>query len=114
MTLAMNTGVAGNILPYTTRTFMDVWVDHQYGGVGLNPKTTKAFHWGNGYHQFEHALVGTIASGSLNKTPVTLYYAIKDANQPTLTPYYFQGQINDVNKTETGVIESVTYSHITP
>ncbi|MGR5206095.1 hypothetical protein [Vibrio sp. DNB22_12_1] len=48
----------------------------------MNPKTTKAFHWGNGYHQFEHALVGTLASGSLNKTPVTLYYAIKDAHQP--------------------------------
>ncbi|RIZ55249.1 hypothetical protein [Vibrio sp. PID23_8] len=68
-------------LPYTTRSLMDVWVDHQYGG-GVNPKTTKAFHWGKGYYQFDHALVGTLASGSLNKTPVTLYYAIKDAHQP--------------------------------
>ncbi len=73
MTLAILDNKVGNVLPYTTRTFMDAWVDHQYGGVGLDPKSTKAFHWGNGYHQFEHALIGTLTSGALNHQPVTLY-----------------------------------------
>ncbi|ELY1985745.1 AGE family epimerase/isomerase [Vibrio harveyi] len=114
MTLAILDNKVGNVLPYTTRTFMDAWVDHQYGGVGLDPKSTKAFHWGNGYHQFEHALIGTLTSGALNHQPVTLYYANASKGQSDFTPYYFQGKVDNVERTVQGEIQAVTYSNITP
>lgn len=114
MTLAILDNKVGNVLPYTTRTFMDAWVDHQYGGVGLDPKSTKAFHWGNGYHQFEHALIGTLTSGALNHQPVTLYYANASKGQSDFTPYYFQGKVDNVERTAQGEIQAVTYSNITP
>lgn len=36
MTLSMNTGKVKAPLGYTTTGFMNVWVDHKYGGVGLD------------------------------------------------------------------------------
>lgn len=68
-------------------------MDEQYGGVGLNPKSTKVFHWGNGYHQFEHALVGYLTAQQLNQQAATLYFAFEPTEQSRLAPYYFQGQV---------------------
>ncbi|MGR5231772.1 AGE family epimerase/isomerase [Vibrio rotiferianus] len=114
MTLAILDSKVGNVLPYTTRTFMDAWVDHQYGGIGLDPKSTKAFHWGNGYHQFEHALIGTLTSGALNHQPITLYYASEQKPMPSFTPYYFKGQVKQVDLVDNGKRQAVTFTEITP
>lgn len=114
MTLSMNTGKIKAPLGYTTTGFMNVWVDHKYGGVGLNPKSTKAFHWGNGYHQFEHALIGTLTSGSLNHNPVTLYYAVDDKSLPSFTPYYYQGKVNKTTSLNNGKVQAVSFGDITP
>ncbi len=114
MTLSMNTGKIQAPLGYTTAGFMNVWVDHKYGGVGLNPKSTKAFHWGNGYHQFEHALIGTLTSGSLNHNPVTLYYAVNDETLPSFTPYYYQGKVSKTTSLNNGKVQAVSFSDITP
>ena len=114
MTLAILDSKVGNVLPYTTRTFMDAWVDHQYGGIGLEPKSTKAFHWGNGYHQFEHALIGTLASGALNHQPITLYYANEQKPMPSFTPYYFKGKVKHVGLIDDGKRQAVTFAGITP
>ncbi|MFN1580830.1 AGE family epimerase/isomerase [Vibrio rotiferianus] len=114
MTLAILDSKVGNVLPYTTRTFMDAWVDHQYGGIGLEPKSTKAFHWGNGYHQFEHALIGTLTSGALNHQPITLYYANEQKPMPSFTPYYFKGKVKHVGLVDDGKRQAVTFTGITP
>ena len=81
---------------YTLNTYLDVWVDHQYGGVGLNPKSTKQFHWGNGYHQFEHALVGYLGSQAWHNKPARLYYALPEGLGTNLQPYYFHGKVKKV------------------
>ncbi|MEZ9232927.1 N-acylglucosamine 2-epimerase [Vibrio amylolyticus] len=99
MTLSMHHNQLRKELHYTTRTFMDVWVDHKFGGVGLNPKSTKAFHWGNGYHQFEHALVGFITTNKLANQPFQLYYAFEELeglNMTNVQPYYFGAKIQSV------------------
>lgn len=93
MTLSLLEGELEPVLAYTAPAFMQVWVDEQYGGVGLNPKSTKAFHWGNGYHQFEHALVGYLTAQQLNQQPATLYFAFEPTEQSRLAPYYFQGHV---------------------
>lgn len=93
MTLSLLEGKTKPVLLSTASAFMQVWVDEQYGGVGLNPKSTKAFHWGNGYHQFEHALVGYLTAQQMNQQPATLYFAIDSNEQGLLSPYYFQGQV---------------------
>ncbi|WP_375749191.1 AGE family epimerase/isomerase [Vibrio sp. HN007] len=83
-------------LQYTLPTYMDVWVDHKYGGVGLGPKSTKAFHWGNGYHQFEHALIGYLFASQYEGKPATLYYALDKPTDKALQPYYFSADILDI------------------
>ncbi len=112
MTLSMLDGSYLETLHYTGQTFIDAWVDHKYGGVGLNPKSTKAFHWGNGYHQFEHALVGYIWAQQVNDRPVTLYYALPDQSDPILEPYYFQGSIESISQHNKG--QKVTFVNIAP
>ncbi|SJZ76917.1 N-acylglucosamine 2-epimerase [Vibrio cincinnatiensis] len=101
MTLSLLEGAAEPVLLSTAQAFMDVWVDEQYGGVGLNPKSTKAFHWGNGYHQFEHALVGYLTAQQLNQQPATLYFAIDHAQSYPLSPYYFQGKVKSQQRLPT-------------
>ncbi|NAW68931.1 N-acylglucosamine 2-epimerase [Vibrio sp. V27_P1S3P104] len=101
MTLSLLEDQVKPVLQSTAKAFMQVWVDDQYGGVGLNPKSTKAFHWGNGYHQFEHALVGYLTAQQLNQRPARLYFAIDDPQSYQLSPYYFQGQIKSQQRLTT-------------
>ncbi|WP_345795422.1 AGE family epimerase/isomerase [Vibrio sp. CAU 1672] len=98
MTIAMHEGdrLAPDLtrqLFFTTSTFQQYWVDEQFGGVGLMPKSVKQFHWGNGYHQFEHALVGYISAQTWYKQPVELYYAFAAEQEYPVQPYYFKGQL---------------------
>ncbi|MGR5169106.1 N-acylglucosamine 2-epimerase [Vibrio astriarenae] len=97
MTLAMKQGkqldpALVKQLFFTTTSFQQYWVDQQYGGVGLMPKSVKQFHWGNGYHQFEHALVGYLSAQAWYQQPATLYYALPDNSDASLQPYYFNGK----------------------
>ncbi|MBE4580339.1 N-acylglucosamine 2-epimerase [Vibrio navarrensis] len=96
MTLALLDGNVPEVLYYTLPSYMQIWVDPRFGGVGLNPQSTKAFHWGNAYHQFEHALVGYLFSQQMSKKPVTLYYAMDKAQAEHLAPYYFNADVQQV------------------
>ncbi|RKF19513.1 N-acylglucosamine 2-epimerase [Alginatibacterium sediminis] len=98
MTLSIREG--NNLSPqlvrqlyFTTTSFQQFWVDESYGGVGLMPKTLKQFHWGNAYHQFEHALVGYLSAQAWYDKPATLYYALPPLADVTLQPYYFSGEV---------------------
>lgn len=93
MTVSIIEGKVREPLQYTLPIFMDAWVDQKYGGVGLNPKSTKAFHWGNGYHQFEHALIGYLFAQHTENKPADLYYARPVNSKMPLEPYYFDGDV---------------------
>ncbi|MCW8329886.1 AGE family epimerase/isomerase [Photobacterium sp. SDRW27] len=109
-----------NQLYYTQNQFMDVWVDHQYGGVGLEPKRTKAFHWGNGYHQFEHALVGYLTARQWHNKSAQLYFAMPSNYSGKIEPYYYQGDIE--SRKELGKLagfnglkkQLISFTNVTP
>jgi mannose/cellobiose epimerase-like protein (N-acyl-D-glucosamine 2-epimerase family) len=54
----------------------------------------KLFHWKNGYHVMEHALVALITTAGLTGQDLPLYYAfVKPPPRPRIQPYYFSGVI---------------------
>ena len=56
----------------------------------------KIFHWKNGYHAMEHALVALITTAGLTGQPLPLYYAfVKPPPRSRIQPYYFSGTITD-------------------
>jgi len=56
----------------------------------------KIFHWKNGYHVMEHALVAMITTAGLTGQPLPLYYAfVKPPPRARIQPYYFTGTISD-------------------
>lgn len=74
-------------------------VDHTNGGVwhkinypDLTPRYPKVHLWKNGYHSFEHALIGYITDRLRDKEPVILYYALPEGKQSWLQPYYYSGK----------------------
>ncbi|WP_438269703.1 AGE family epimerase/isomerase [Photobacterium sanguinicancri] len=111
MTVSLLDGSMKDTLKYTLPTFMDAWVDHQYGGVGLNPKSTKAFHWGNGYHQFEHALVGYLYAQQIDGKSAELYYARPKNSETPLQPYYFKAEVSK-KRPVTNQVTKVAFAHI--
>ncbi len=113
MTVSLVDGSMKQVLQYTLPTFHDVWVDHKHGGVGLNPKRTKAFHWGNGYHQFEHALIGYLYTQQNDAKPATLYYARPKNSKMPIEPYYYQGDVMDSEVLSDGV-QKVSFNNIRP
>ena len=113
MTVSLVDGSMKEVLQYTLPTFHDVWVDHKYGGVGLEPKRTKAFHWGNGYHQFEHALIGYLYSQQVENKSATLHYARPKNSKMPVAPYYFQGDVIDIDMQEDGT-QKVRFENIQP
>ncbi|WP_089724196.1 AGE family epimerase/isomerase [Candidatus Thiosymbion oneisti] len=72
------------------RTNGGVW--HKINYPDLMPQYPKVHLWKNGYHSFEHALIGYITDRIRDKKPVTLYYALPEGKQPWLQPYYYSGQ----------------------
>lgn len=113
MTVSLVDGSMKEVLQYTLPTFHDVWVDHKYGGVGLEPKRTKAFHWGNGYHQFEHALIGYLYSQQVENKSATLHYARPKHSKMPVAPYYFQGDVIAIDVQEDGT-QKVHFENIQP
>jgi len=56
----------------------------------------KIFHWKNGYHVMEHALVALITTAGLTGQDLPLYYAfVKEPAAERIQPYYFHGTIVD-------------------
>lgn len=68
--------------------FIEGWFDDEYGEAGW----LKQFHWKNGFHTSEHALVGYILSQALKDEPVHLYFAPYKQAQGHYTPYYYQAK----------------------
>ena len=62
----------------------------------LEPIKQKQYPWKNGYHSYEHALVGYITSQGTAGEPVELYFAPKRVLGAQFRPYYFSGDIVDV------------------
>ncbi len=66
------------------------WTPATFAGGG----PPKAFHWKNGYHGAEHALVALITTAGLTGQRLPLYFAF--AAPPAadrIRPYYFRGRI---------------------
>jgi hypothetical protein len=112
-------------LASTYHYWFNHFVDQQYGEVwnGVNGLTNepindlpKQWSWKNGYHSFEHALVGYITSSQLSGESVVLYYAFKQQpSRATIHPYFYQGQINEMTTTthrENETIYRITFSDI--
>ena len=68
------------------------WTDDTFAGGG----PPKVFHWKNGYHVMEHALVSMITTAGLTGQRLALYYAFTRPPAPArIQPYYFAGAITD-------------------
>jgi mannose/cellobiose epimerase-like protein (N-acyl-D-glucosamine 2-epimerase family) len=110
-TLANRESSAAPYSRYLARSY-DCWftrlVDHRNHDVwpGVPPDWTEAtfkdaqplkiFHWKNGYHVMEHALVALITTAGLTGQNLPLYYAfVKPPPRPRIQPYYFSGTIAD-------------------
>ncbi|MEZ4364611.1 MAG: hypothetical protein R3B48_30830 [Kofleriaceae bacterium] len=65
------------------------WTPTQYADGG----PPKAFHWKNGYHAAEHALVAMITTAGLTGQPLDLYYAFAKEPSAPVQPYYFRGDL---------------------
>jgi mannose/cellobiose epimerase-like protein (N-acyl-D-glucosamine 2-epimerase family) len=54
----------------------------------------KAFHWKNGYHSMEHALVAMITTAGLRGQPLALHFAFAQRPAPDrIQPYLFHARI---------------------
>lgn len=70
------------------------WTAATFTGAAGGP--LKQFHWKNGYHQSEHALVSLITTAGLTGQRLPLYYAFVVAPpRQLIQPYYFSGVITD-------------------
>ena len=57
-------------------------------------RPAKVFHWKNGYHSMEHALVALITTAGLRGEPLALHFAFRQRPAPErIQPYLFQGRI---------------------
>jgi mannose/cellobiose epimerase-like protein (N-acyl-D-glucosamine 2-epimerase family) len=123
--LALDNPSFASYLPQTYRYWFNHFVDQCYGEVwsGVDGLTTrpldempKQWPWKNGYHSFEHALVGYITASQLHREPVVLYYAFEHMpSVDTIHPYFYQGKIDEIkpitNRTR-GTIYKITFSEI--
>jgi mannose/cellobiose epimerase-like protein (N-acyl-D-glucosamine 2-epimerase family) len=89
-----------------------VW--HMIDGVTEKPRFPKAHLWKNGYHSFEHALVGYITSQTLRQQPVELYFAFKQRpNEAEIRPYYFHGLLKKVETSDFNGLAELTRYRVT-
>ncbi|MCP3100469.1 AGE family epimerase/isomerase [Myxococcus sp. K15C18031901] len=105
--LALTTPSAGQYLPATVDFWMRRFVDPAHGEVwtfldGAThqplPVLPKQWPWKNGYHSFEHALVGYITARQLHGEPVVLHYAFQPAESAprAVRPYFYSGEVQHV------------------
>jgi mannose/cellobiose epimerase-like protein (N-acyl-D-glucosamine 2-epimerase family) len=104
--LALTDPSVGAPLPRTQDYWLRHFVDPVHGevwttldGTTHQPLTAmpKQWPWKNGFHSFEHALVGYITAQQLRGEPVVLYYAF-DPREPgqAVRPYFFTGSVEKV------------------
>jgi mannose/cellobiose epimerase-like protein (N-acyl-D-glucosamine 2-epimerase family) len=112
-------------LSQTYQYWFNYFVDRKYGEVwttidaGTNQPLgdlLKQWSWKNGYHSFEHALVGYITASQLHQERVVLYYAFKQKpSMNTVHPYFYRGKIDEIKQIddrEIGTIYKITFSRI--
>lgn len=93
-------------LPPSHACWLERFVDPVHGGIWpwvpadwtaetyAEWQPLKQFHWKNGYHELEHALVAVITAAGLAERPLALFYAF--ATRPPaakIRPYLFDGTI---------------------
>ena len=110
----------------TYPTWFNSFIDFRHGGTwiflnGLG--TAKAFHWKNGYHETERALILYLMAKQKKNEKAYLYYALPKSAVKSARPYFFRGSIekvhgiNSVNlhslsKKETMHIQRIGFSRI--
>jgi hypothetical protein len=68
------------------------WPEDRQAAAGA----PKVFHWKNGYHAMEHALVALITTAGLRDQPLALHFAFRQRPAAErIQPYLFQGHIAD-------------------
>ncbi|MBT9312602.1 AGE family epimerase/isomerase [Leptothoe kymatousa] len=105
--LALSEPTVAKYLPGTYNYWFNYFVDPQFGEVWNNIDAStdepmedfpKQWPWKNGYHTFEHALVGYITSSQLHQEAAVLYYAFEQPPElDTIHPYYYQGRVNEIS-----------------
>jgi len=80
--------------------FKETWLGLDEDGIPLFPDLPKAFHWKNGFHSLEHALIGYLSTANYYGENPTLYYAFKKDGQPEsqkIKPYYYNADIEQLS-----------------
>ncbi|MBW3596015.1 MAG: hypothetical protein KY475_01930 [Planctomycetes bacterium] len=110
-TLMLDETLRDEMASYLAPTY-DYWfselVDHEHGEVWhmIDAQTgerefPKVHLWKNGFHSFEHALVGYITGQAARGRPVELYYAFKNGPADTeIQPYYYRAEARQVQREE--------------
>jgi len=92
----------------------EVW--HMVNGETNKPVPgfPKQHAWKNGWHTFEHALIGYITGQQLHNLPVTLYYAFQGgtAAKETVYPYIYHGCISDPLTPDENGVYKVNFTDI--
>lgn len=118
-TLSITDPATAKFLPNTYKFWLTYIVDKRSKEVWswVSPDGTpgqyssKQFHWKNGFHSFEHALVSYITTQQLKKQDVTLYFAFKGKPEDViLRPYVYEGVIKNVEPQGNGY--AVTFDSI--
>lgn len=111
--VAMSNPTVGEFLPRTVDYWLRHFVDPVHGevwttldGTTHQPLTAmpKQWPWKNGFHTFEHALVGYITAQQLHGQPVVLHYAF-DPRTPgrSARPYFYSGDLQQVEAVKPSV-----------
>jgi mannose/cellobiose epimerase-like protein (N-acyl-D-glucosamine 2-epimerase family) len=112
-------------LPQTINYWFTYFVDQEYGEVwsevnGLTNqplnKMPKQWPWKNGFHSFEHALVGYITASQLYGESVSLHYAFQEMPSiDMIHPYFYRGRIDKIetiSNQDTSTIYEIHFSDI--
>ena len=107
-----DTSLYSKYLKQTFSYWEDHMIDHEYKETWLGldeighpkfPDLPKAFHWKNGFHSLEHALIGYLSTSNYNNEQATLYYAFQKGHQPNsnkIQPYYFNADIENISTSD--------------
>ena len=98
---------ADKYLKSTFSWWFDNMVDQQHHEVwhwrswsNSEVKYPKQHLWKNGYHTYEHALIGYLVSQKMQGEPVKLYFARQEGQEKEgIRPYYYTGEVTEL-KTE--------------
>ncbi|NEP52763.1 MAG: N-acyl-D-glucosamine 2-epimerase [Moorea sp. SIO3C2] len=101
-----NSSYVDKYLKSTVNWWFKHMVDHTNHGIWhkviwptLENKGFKQWKWKNGFHSYEHALVGYITTQATQGEKVKLYFARKEGKENKgIRPYYNTGKIEKVNK----------------